>query len=51
MEKTVNRLIRTRLAFTNNNMYMGLAWEPSFAWKQSFLYKGHPIQLRPFKQN
>ena len=26
-----------------------LAWEPSFAWKQSFLFKSQPCQLRTFK--
>ena len=50
MEKTVNRFIKKRciclaIAFTNNNMYTGLAWELSFALEQSFRYMSHPIQL------
>ena len=44
MEKTVNRFIKKTdvglaIAFTNNNMYTGPAWE------QSFRYMSYPIQL------
>ena len=28
-----------------------LAWEPSFAWKQSLFYKSQPFLLRPLKPN